>query len=158
MGQNTGINNSTLLLKKLWNPTSQNRSELLISNTPTAVSTVTLPAWAAWINIWVRLLLCVFPVASRQSCSLRYFNQVLTWPNLGLWNLIRSQHNLAWLQAMFSPTDTEVPEEHNLEGTTKKLATKRTIKQKDKWQIKEEQYYSILNEGKANTKSCAVRI
>lgn len=59
---------------------------------------------------------------------------------------------------MFSHTDTEVPEEHNLEETTKKLSTKRTIKQTDKWQIKEEQYYSILNEGKANTKSCAVRI
>lgn len=59
---------------------------------------------------------------------------------------------------MFSHTDTEVPEEHNLEETTKKLPTKRTIKQKDKWQIKEEWYYSISNEGKANTKSCAVRI
>lgn len=59
---------------------------------------------------------------------------------------------------MFSQTDTEAPEEHNLEETTKKLSTKRTIKQKDKWQIKEEQYYSISNEGKANIKSWAVRI
>jgi len=33
---------------------------------------------------------------------------------------------------MFSHTDTKVPEEHNLEETTKKLATKRDIKQEDK--------------------------
>jgi len=59
---------------------------------------------------------------------------------------------------MFSHTDAKVPEEHNLEETTKKLATKRAIKQKDKWQIKEEQYYSISCEGKAVTVSCVVRI